>query len=164
MAQVTGKKPSQTLLYHITPTGREVASCQALGKSILPPQKMVFPIWINDHRFTSLFDSGSSHCFLLGLSRTPSLITAVATADADHARVLGCSNFTCRWGRLPHAHSPEIPSVHILDQLCPGIGLIVGDFFLNQEHVVLDYAAGRCSLGVLKRTLLDVEPAHPEPL
>ena len=176
MTQLTGKKPSATLVYHIIPTGKDVARCHTIGESIIPPQKMVFPVKINGLQFKALFDSGATHCFMssddacnmMGLKRTPSSINAVATADASLARVLGCSKITCRWGRPGHLNSisTEISEVHILEHLCPGIDLILGDSFLSREHVVMDYASGRCSLGVIKRTSLSpgVAPVEPSPL
>lgn len=169
----TQKKPSATLAYYIPQSEKLLGTSSFVGSDTSPPHMMVFPTTINGQLLTALFDSGSTHsfissdvCQLLGLNRTPSSLKAVATANSGLANVHGCTSIQCRWGRPPsQSLLTQIPQIHILDKLCPGIDLILGDDFLTQEHVVMDFAVGRCNLGVTKRTQLQsgMSPAEHHP-
>lgn len=153
LAQLSGSKPSQPmLLYHVN-AASPVAVCPALSQSATP-LTMVFTGRVKHVQLRTLFDSGATHscmshaqCKALGLYPSASALTHVTTANGTVTAVLGSVTFQIRWGPIS-----TFVSVLVLPDFVAGLDLIVGEDFLSQHRVILDYGVGKATLSVGHKT------------
>ncbi|GAX86631.1 hypothetical protein CEUSTIGMA_g14039.t1, partial [Chlamydomonas eustigma] len=156
------QRPSDVLLYSVPPKPGLIAKCAALGSSAdsALSLSMVFSACINKQPVKVMFDSGSTNCFVkksliadLGLWPHPSNFKAFVAADGGSGQIHGSVDIpSLRWNL---GLETPVSNVMVLDDLLPGVDMILGEDFLTDQHVVLDYMVGKASLGRLRRVGID---------
>lgn len=159
-------KPSKVLAFRVPPDHRETASCNfALANAELPDSKLksIYRGSIQSRAIKVLFDSGASSCFIglhlvqkLGLVVRPSCLKSVATAAGRHVPILGQVSFELKLGPT----EVRVTS-HVLPELLSQVQLIIGEDFMEANHVELRYNPVQCVLHAQTQNEVILEKSHP---
>jgi hypothetical protein len=142
------------------------------------PLHTVFPALIGGTEVRCLFDTGATASFTSLANFTawqhqeghkvgalvPGRYTAVQTGAGHVARICGQVAIPrLRLGKPGIVTS--VPQVNVLDGTLPeGVDLILGQDWLTAEHVTIDYATARCTVGTVKRASFHLQQSATEPL
>ena len=151
-------RPSPVLALLIPADHRKIGECETLATGITESNlKMVFTATLRGCEVRVLFDSGASNSFVgaellnrVGLTpnRNDSL-KSVATACGQETKVIGLTTTRLTFGPIV----TEV-TLHVLPTFLPNIDIIIGQDFMMDSHVILDYAVGQAVLHKPHRTVL----------